>query len=71
MKAEKKKSYGPQTAAAARVSRYKAPNEKQEVSYILSRINQYIKDEGKSYRDFAIFYRTNAQSRAVEEQFVR
>jgi DNA helicase II / ATP-dependent DNA helicase PcrA len=53
------------------VSRYKAGDEKAEVSFVINRIRQYRKKEGKKYRDFAIFYRTNAQSRAVEEQLIR
>ena len=28
-------------------------------------------DSGKNYRDIAIFYRTNAQSRVIEEEFLR
>jgi len=53
------------------VSRYTAGDEKAEVSFVINRIRQYRKKEGKKYRDFAIFYRTNAQSRAVEEQLIR
>jgi len=53
------------------VSRYTAGDEKVEVSFVINKIKQYRKKDGKKYRDFAIFYRTNAQSRAVEEQLIR
>jgi len=54
-----------------RVSRYTASDEKVEVSFVINIIKEYIKKKNRRYRDFAIFYRTNAQSRAVEEQLVR
>lgn len=53
------------------ISRYTAADEKQEVAFIVSKIEEYIEKKGKRYKDFAIFYRTNAQSRAVEEQFIK
>ena len=54
-----------------RVSKYTASDEKVEVSFVINIIKEYIKKKSRKYRDFAIFYRTNAQSRAVEEQLVR
>lgn len=53
------------------VSKYTAGDEKAEVNFVINRIRQFRKNQGKKYRDFAIFYRTNAQSRAVEEQLIR
>ena len=54
-----------------RVSKYTASDEKVEVSFVVNIIKEYIKKKNRKYRDFAIFYRTNAQSRTVEEQLVR
>lgn len=54
-----------------RVSKYIASDEKVEVSFVVNIIKEYIKKKNRKYRDFAIFYRTNAQSRTVEEQLVR
>ncbi|MCJ7665828.1 MAG: UvrD-helicase domain-containing protein, partial [Actinobacteria bacterium] len=54
-----------------RVSKYTASDEKVEVSFVINIIKEYIRKKNRKYRDFAIFYRTNAQSRAVEEQLVR
>ncbi len=54
-----------------RISKYTASDEKVEVSFVVNIIKDYIKKKNRKYRDFAIFYRTNAQSRTVEEQLVR
>ena len=43
-------------------------DEKQEAWWIGSEIEK-LRDEGYSYRDFAILYRKNAQSRSFEEKF--
>jgi len=53
------------------VSKYIAPDEKVEVDFVVRNIEKYIKEKNKKYKDFAVFYRTNAQSRAVEEYLVR
>jgi len=53
------------------VSKYMAPDEKAEVDFVVRRIEKYMEEKNKRFRDFAIFYRTNAQSRAVEEYLVR
>ncbi len=53
------------------VSKYIAPDEKAEVSFVVRKIEKDMEEKNKKYRDFAIFYRTNAQSRAVEEYLVR
>ncbi len=53
------------------VSKYIATDEKVEVDFVVRNIEKYIKVKNKKYKDFAIFYRTNAQSRAVEEYLVR
>ncbi len=52
------------------IHRYQADNEFDEGRFIADKINEYI-FKGFEYKDFAVLYRTNAQSRAVEEQFVR
>ena len=41
------------------------------LNFVIRKIKEYKKDKKKNYRDFAVFYRTNAQSRAVEEQLIR
>ena len=45
-------------------------NEKSEAEFIVKKITELIQ-QGYKLSDFAIFYRTNAQSRAVEEAFIK
>ena len=46
-------------------------NERAEGEAIIRRIQTYVDMRIRRYSDFAILYRTNAQSRSLEEQFVR
>lgn len=47
-------------------------NERDEGDYIVKTIiNSLEKAEEKNYRDFVVLYRTNAQSRVLEEAFLR
>lgn len=46
---------------------YKAYNETDEAQYVVQTIQQLIRKEGRKLDDFAILYRTNAQSRAMED----
>ena len=46
-------------------------NERAEGEAIIRRIRNQVDMRLREYKDFAILYRTNAQSRALEEQFIR
>ena len=46
-------------------------NERAEGEAIIRRIQTYVDMHLRNYKDFAVLYRTNAQSRSLEEQFVR
>lgn len=46
-------------------------NERAEAEAIVSRISTAVNLSGRDYDDFAVLYRTNAQSRAIEETFIR
>jgi DNA helicase-2/ATP-dependent DNA helicase PcrA len=46
-----------------------APNEMEEAVALVNTIRRGIAD-GRHYSDYAVLYRANAQSRAVEEQFI-
>jgi DNA helicase-2/ATP-dependent DNA helicase PcrA len=46
-------------------------NERAEGEAIIRRIKTYTDMRARDYRDFAVLYRTNAQSRSLEEQFIR
>lgn len=41
-----------------------------EAEYVVSDIREHVNNDGRAYNDYAILYRTNAQSRLFEERFV-
>jgi len=51
--------------------RYRAEDEYDEAAWVISEIARLHDSDGMSYRDVAVFYRTNAQSRALEEELAR
>ncbi|MCE2512871.1 MAG: DNA helicase PcrA [Acidimicrobiia bacterium] len=53
------------------IVRYHADNEEDEARYVVSEIVRRRDDEQMRLSEMAVFYRTNAQSRAVEEQLVK
>ncbi|MDO5699661.1 MAG: UvrD-helicase domain-containing protein [Dermatophilus congolensis] len=54
-----------------RIVGYVADSEHDEASFVARRIDDLIDDEGVKPGDVAVFYRTNAMSRALEEVLVR
>ncbi|WP_079708705.1 DNA helicase PcrA [Paraliobacillus ryukyuensis] len=50
---------------------YQAATEQYEGIYVADKIEEYVNSTDFNYRDIAILYRTNAQSRSVEETFVK
>ena len=50
---------------------YKASDEKEEARFVVDKIMELQKEKGYRYGDFAILYRTNAQSRVIEEHFMK
>jgi len=50
---------------------YVADSEHDEAQFVASEIRRLNEAEGYRYGDAAVFYRTNAQSRAFEEAFIR
>ena len=65
-----KKCYS-QAEAGEKIHVIKAYTEQDEAVEIVSGIQSRMRKEGAQYEDFAILYRTNAQSRALEEQLRR
>lgn len=53
------------------ITRYHAENEHDEAAFIGAEIERLRDSEAVRYKDIALFYRTNAQSRVVEEVFTR
>jgi len=50
---------------------YRAVDERDEASFVFRTIEKLCREEGRNYRDFAVFYRTHAQSRVFEEEFIK
>lgn len=46
-------------------------NEHEEARYIAREIQRLINEENRKFKDFAVLYRINAQSRVLEEMFMR
>jgi DNA helicase-2/ATP-dependent DNA helicase PcrA len=54
-----------------RIVRYHAENEGDEATWVASTVQQLTRDTHGAWRDCAVLYRTNAQSRVIEEAFMR
>lgn len=54
-----------------KIELFRAMNEQQESQYVVQKIQELIKLENRTLNDFAILYRTNAQSRVMEEVLVK
>jgi DNA helicase-2/ATP-dependent DNA helicase PcrA len=53
------------------VTVYEAYNETEEAAYVCDEIERLLRNKSFKNGEFAVMYRTNAQSRALEEAFVR
>jgi DNA helicase II / ATP-dependent DNA helicase PcrA len=53
------------------ISVFQGSSEREEAYFIASEIKKLYSENSKKYNDFAILYRMNAQSRVVEEAFMR
>jgi DNA helicase II / ATP-dependent DNA helicase PcrA len=53
------------------ISRYLGEDERDEALYLTREIHRLVEEFPYRYGDLAVFYRTNAQSRVLEEVFVR
>ncbi len=53
------------------ICRYRAEDERDEAGWVVAEIARLRATEAVAYGDIAVFYRTNAQSRVVEEELVR
>ncbi len=51
--------------------RLRAENEHEEALYVAEETDRLVQEESYRYSDVAVFYRTNAQSRVVEDVFMR
>ncbi len=58
-------------AGGEAITRYSATDERDEARFIAEEVERLLRSEHRSYADFAVFYRTNAQSRVIEDMFLR
>jgi len=50
---------------------FEAADDREEAQVVVREILSLVRDEGRFYRECAIFYRTNAQSRVFEEELLK
>ena len=67
----KKKNLWTDQGDGEKITYYRAQSGDDEAHFIISKIQEEVDDNNRSYKDFAVLYRTNAQSRTVEEAFVK
>ena len=54
-----------------KIKYFTSKNEYEEVDYIVDKIDAMCRTGKYTYKDFALLYRTNAQSRVIEDVFMR
>lgn len=68
----KEKQLWTEREGGSKVRIWVANNERNEALMVAQAISEHMRQhENPDYRDFAVLYRTNAQSRALEEAFMR
>ena len=53
-----------------KIKYYRSYNERDEAQYVIRKIKELL-NRGTEYKDIAVLYRTNAQSRVVEEEMLK
>jgi DNA helicase II / ATP-dependent DNA helicase PcrA len=53
------------------ITRYQGEDERDEAAFVAHELTRLTETEGCRFSDLAVFYRTNAQSRVIEETLVR
>lgn len=67
----KPKNLWTENTAGQNISYYRAATEQDEAYFVAKKIREAVESGKRSYDDFAVLYRTNAQSRVVEEVFLK
>lgn len=60
-----------QNADGEQLVYYRANDERDEAVFVASTISNMAQEFGKNFKDFAVLYRTNAQSRTIEETLLK
>ncbi|MGT2807359.1 DNA helicase PcrA [Streptococcus iniae] len=50
---------------------HRTNDEREEAVFVASTVSNMCQEMGKNFKDFAVLYRTNAQSRTIEEAFLK
>ena len=66
-----KKNLWTAQGAGEKIFVYSATDEHHEADFIVRKLRELIDQNNFAYKDIAVFYRTNNQSRSVEEVFIR
>ncbi len=64
----KGKSLWTDQSGGEKATLFVAADERQEAAFVAGEIARRVEEVGRRYNDFAIFYRTNAQSRVFEDE---
>lgn len=67
----KPKALWTEAGMGERITRYHAEDEGDEATFIATTARQLNEQDAVNWRDIAVLYRTNAQSRVLEESFMR
>lgn len=67
----KDKALRTESEAGEKIKIYRAYSDTDEAEFVANTIKRLKADEDRDYKDFAILYRTNAQSRTFEDTFIR
>ena len=67
----KPKSLWTDSGEGERIVRYHAEDEGDEATWVAGTARQLHADDAVNFREMAVLYRTNAQSRVIEEAFMR
>ncbi|WP_413376155.1 DNA helicase PcrA [Alkalihalobacillus sp. 1P02AB] len=54
-----------------KINYYAAGTEQEEAQFVVEKVREATREEGFNYSEIAVLYRTNAQSRVIEEFFVK
>ncbi|MBR5370021.1 MAG: UvrD-helicase domain-containing protein [Bacilli bacterium] len=69
-KQRKDKNLWTNRGVGEKIKYYRAYDEKDEANYVVNKINELV-NKGIEYKDIAVLYRTNAQSRVMEEAMLK
>jgi DNA helicase-2/ATP-dependent DNA helicase PcrA len=69
--ARREKRMRAERGTGEKIRLYRARDERDEAQFAVQSLLQGARGEGRPFRHFAIFYRTNAQSRPLEEELLK